>query len=102
MNEEATPELSIGLSAEERTELAQLITVLRTDKPADAPEPVAQTAEPQLKALQEQVSRCSEIILNFDSRLKSLYEIVCLFHEKSSKMNERINTIADAIVSKTL
>jgi len=102
MSEEATPELSIGLSAEERTELAQLITVLRTDKLADAPEPVAQTAEPQLKALQEQVSRCSEIILNFDSRLKSLYEIVCLFHEKSSKMNERINTIADAIVSKTL
>jgi len=103
MNEDATPELSIGLSAEERTELAQLITVLRTDKPADAPEePVAQTAKPQLKALQEQVSRCSEIILNFDSRLKSLYEIVCLFHEKSSKMNERINTIADAIVTKTL
>ena len=102
MNEEATPELSIGLSAEERTELAQLITVLRTDKQADAPEPAAQTAEPQLKALQEQVSRCSEIILNFDSRLKSLYEIVCLFHEKSNKMNERINTIADAIVSKTL
>jgi hypothetical protein len=101
MNEEATPELSIGLSAEERTELAQLITVLRTDKP-DAPEPVAQTAEPQLKALQEQVSRCSEIILNFDSRLKSLYEIVCLFHEKSTRMNERINTIADAIVAKTL
>ena len=102
MNEESTPELSIGLSAEERTELAQLITALRTDKLADAPEPVAQTAEHQLKALQEQVSRCSEIILNFDSRLKSLYEIVCLFHEKSSKMNERINTIADAIVSKTL
>ena len=102
MNEDATPELSIGLSAEERTELAQLITVLRTDKPADAPEPAVQTAEPQLKALQEQVSRCSEIILNYDSRLKSLYEIVCLFHEKSSKMNERINTIADAIVTKTL
>ena len=56
MNEEATPELSIGLSAEERTELAQLITVLRTDKQADAPEPAVQTAEPQLKALQEQVS----------------------------------------------
>ena len=102
MNEEATPELSIGLSAEERTELEQLITVLRTDKQADTSEIFAPTSEHDLKTLQEQVSRCSEIILNFDARLKSLYNIVRLFYEKSTIMNERINTIADAIVSKTL
>jgi hypothetical protein len=102
MNENASPELSIGLSAEERTELEQLITVLRTDKPAGLSVPAAHTAELQLKTLQEQVSRCSEIILNFDSRLKSLFDIVCLFYEKSTRMNERINTIADAISSKAL
>ena len=102
MNEEASPELSIGLSEEERTELEQLITVLRTDKQADTAEIFAPTSEHDLKAMQEQVSRCSEIILNFDARLKSLFDIVCLFYEKSTIMNERINTIADTINSKTL
>jgi hypothetical protein len=102
MNEEATPELSIGLSTEERNELEQLITVLRTDKQADTAEIPAPTAEHDLTTLQEQVSRCSEIILNFDARLKSLFDIVCLFYEKSTRMNERINTIADAISSKAL
>jgi hypothetical protein len=32
MTEEAATEISIGLSAEERTELAELINELRTDK----------------------------------------------------------------------
>ena len=102
MTEEANPELSIGLSEEERTELTQLITELRTDKQAGSFETAALTAEHDLKTMQEQLSRCSEIILNFDARLKSLYDIVCLFYEKSTIMNERINTIADAMVSKTL
>jgi len=102
MIDDAHTELSIGLSAEERTELEQLITVLRTDKQADTAEIFAPTSEHDLKSLQEQITRCSEIILNFDARLKSLYDIVCLFYEKSTRMNERINTIADAINSKTL
>ena len=102
MIDDAHTELSTGISAEERTELEQLITVLRTDKQADTSEIFEPTSEHDLKTLQEQVSRGSEIILNFDARLKSLYDIVCLFYEKSTRMNERINTIADAIVSKTL
>ena len=102
MIDDAHTEFSIGLSAEERTELEQLITVLRTDKQADTAEIFAFTSEHDLKFLQEQVSRCSEIILNFDARLKSLFDIVCLFYEKSTIMKERINTIADTINSKTL
>lgn len=102
MNEDASPELSIGLSAEERTDLEQLITVLRTDKQADTAEIFAFTSEHDLKTLQKQVSRCSEIILNFDARLKSLYDTVCLLYEKSNKMNERINSISEAIAAKII
>jgi hypothetical protein len=102
MIEEATEEINIGLSAEERTELAELITSLRADKQTDSTAVNEYAAEQDIKALQEKLSRCSEIILNFDARMKALYDIVCLFYEKSAMMNARINTIADAIISKTL
>ena len=102
MTEEATTEISIGLSEEERTELAELITVLRANGHAESSDNNGHSAGHDIKTVQEQVSRCSEIILTFDARLKSLYDIVCLFYEKSTLMNERINTIADAMVSKTL
>ena len=102
MIDDVHTELSIGLSAEERTELEQLITVLRTDKQADTAEIFAPASEDDLKTLQEQVSRGSEIILNFDARLKSLYDTVCLLYEKSNKMNERINSISEAIAAKII
>jgi hypothetical protein len=102
MREEAQPELSIGLSEEERNELEHLITVMRDDKPACSTEPSPHTLEQHLETAKEQVSHCSEIILNFDSRMKSLYETVCLLYEKSSKMNERINSIASTIAAKIL
>jgi len=102
MIEDAHTEFSIGLSEEERNELEHLITVMRNDKPASSSEPPLDNLEQQLKTVKEQVSSCSEIILTFDSRMKSLYEIVCLLYKKSNTMNERINSTASTMAAKIL
>jgi len=100
MEEELQPELNIGLSEEERDDLEILIKSFRDGDgmlPAD-PSPAAVSR--YIETMTENVARLSEMVLKFDSRIKTFYEILKLSHQKSENMDERINIIVKYIKDK--
>ena len=94
MIDSAQTELSIGFSEAERDDLENLIKAMRQGESSNAEKPVSEHLEYQMKILMGHVSRLSEIILKCDAKMKLLHEIICLFYEKSNKMDEQINFIS--------
>ena len=100
MVEENQAEFSVGLSEEEKEDLENLIKTYRNEQFRLSPDADIEDIHRQFEILTEQITRVSEIILRFDKRIKSLYEIIRLSTQKSEKMNERINTIVKYIKNK--
>lgn len=100
MIDETRPEFDIGLSEEEKDDLEKLIRTMREEQSIASSDPALEDLETRIKMLTEHVARLSEMTLKFDSRMKSFYEIIRLFYQKSENMNERINTIIRYIKNK--
>ncbi|MBN2517059.1 MAG: hypothetical protein JXC33_13630 [Deltaproteobacteria bacterium] len=101
MVDENQTEFSVGLSDEEKEDLENLIKAYRNEQFHLSPDADIEDIQRQFAIVTEQITRVSEIMLRFDKRMKSFYEIVRLSTQKSESMNERINTIVKYIKSKT-
>jgi len=100
MGEEFQPELDVGLSEEEREDLETLIKTFRHELPVIASDANVEELQQQVQEMTAYIARLSEMVLKFDTRMKSYYEIIRLFYQKSEKMNERINVIIKYLKSK--
>ncbi|MBN2180193.1 MAG: hypothetical protein JW743_12300 [Deltaproteobacteria bacterium] len=100
MDDELHPELNRGLSEEERDELEGLIKSLREDKLATGPDVSLDDIRRYVETMVEKMVRLSDMMLKFDDRIKSLYEIVRLSHKKSEAINDRITTITEYLTGK--
>ncbi len=100
MDDKIPPELNRGLSEEERDELEDLIKSLRDDKLAAAPDVSIDEIRRYVETMVEKIVRLSDMMLKFDDRIKTLYEIVRLSHKKSEAINNRITTITEHLTGR--
>ena len=89
MVDENQTEFSVGLSDEEKEDLENLIKAYRDEQFLFSPDADLEDIQRQFEILTEQIARISEIMLRFDKRMKSFYEIIRLSTQKNESMNER-------------
>jgi hypothetical protein len=100
MDDELHPELNTGLSEEERDDLEHLIKSLREDKLAAVNDVSPDDLRRYVETMVEKIVRLSDLMLKFDDRIKTLYQIVRLSHKKSEAINDRITTITEYLTGK--
>ncbi len=91
---------SAGLSNEEKDDLEKLITGLKQEQSASGSPEAMENLQKQLKVMHKRVVQLGKMVLKYDNKLKSCYEVMRLYHEKSEIMNKRIDVIAEAIKGK--
>jgi len=87
--------LNMGLSEEERRDLERMIGEFRQARPYV--EPDMASVQKQIDAINKRMAYLTNMFLIIDRRMKPLYEIMRLTFEKSEILNERINTILEAL-----
>ena len=89
--------LDVGLSDEEKEDLDKLIKGLKQDQPDAQAGATPDDMQKQMKSMTENLTQLVEMFLKFDTKMKSLYDIVRLSYEKSEMMNKRIDAIAGSM-----
>ncbi len=89
-----------GLSNEEKDDLEKLITGLKQEQSASGSPEAIENLQKQLKIMHKRVVQLGKMVLKYDSKLKSCYEVMRLYHKKSEIMNKRIDAIAAAVKGK--
>jgi hypothetical protein len=95
-NENQT-EINVGLSDGEKKDLEELITSFKEKQSSAPPDPSAEDVQNQIKSMSAELAHFGEVLLKFDAKMKSFYEILRLSHKKSEIMNQRIDTIIETI-----
>jgi len=100
MDDELHPELNIGLSEEERNDLETLIKSLREDKYVTGSDVSLDEFRRYVETMVENMVRLSDMMLKYDDRIKTLYEILRLSHKKSEAINDHIAIITEYLTGK--
>ncbi|MGD9231530.1 MAG: hypothetical protein PVJ20_12010, partial [Desulfobacterales bacterium] len=59
------------------------------------PDKSAEDVHSQIKSMSAKLAEFGEILLKFDTKIKSFYEILLLSYKKSEMMNQRIDVIIE-------
>ena len=97
VTDENQTEIIVGLSDGEKKDLEELITSFKKKDPSAPPDPSAKDVYDQVQSMSAKLAHFGEVLLKFDVKLKSFYEILRLSHKKSEIMNQRIDTIIETI-----
>lgn len=97
MADETTADLGAGLSEEEKEDLENLVRALKQDESGFPSGQGLEDIHTQVASVSERLAEFGEMILKLDSRMKSFYEMVRLFHQKSEIMNKRIDSIIESM-----
>lgn len=97
MDNEIQTELNVGFSEEEKEDLERLITEFKGKQSLSISGMTLEDVQNRVRSMGEHFAQLSEMLLKFDTRLKSLYTISRLSYQKSEDMNERIDAIIKSI-----
>ena len=95
MTDEHQTELNVGLSDGEKKDLEKLITAFREKESSPPPDKSAEDVHGQIKSMSAKLAEFGEILLKFDTKIKSFYEILLLSYKKTEMMNQRIDVIIE-------
>ncbi len=95
MTDENQTEIIVGLSDGEKKELEELIASFKEKEPSAPPDPSAEELHNQINSMSAKLADFGEVLLKFDAKMKSFYEILRLSHKKSEIMNHRIDTVIE-------
>ena len=87
--------LNMGLSEEERRDLERMIGEFQQARPHT--ETDIESIQKQIEEMNKRMAYLTNMFLTIDRRMRPLYEVIRLTFEKSEILNQRINTIIDAI-----
>ncbi len=90
-------EFNLGLSAEEKNDLEQMIVEfqeerLLTERPNDLA-----ALQQQIDTINQRLAYVTNMFLALDRRIQPLYETIRLTYQKSELLNQRINTLIESI-----
>jgi len=97
MTDEYQTELNVGLSDGEKKDLEKLIAAFRENESSAPPDKSAEDVHSQIKSMSAKLAHFGDVLLKFDAKMKSFYEILLLSYKKSEIMNQRIDTIIEII-----
>jgi hypothetical protein len=97
MTDENQIEINVGLSDGEKRDLEKLMTAFREKESSTPPDPSSEDIHSQIKSMDAKLAQFGDILLKFDTKMKSFYEILLLSYKKSEMMNQRIDTIIEII-----
>jgi ribosomal protein L12E/L44/L45/RPP1/RPP2 len=95
VTDENQTELIVGLSNGEKKDLEELITSFKEKGSSAPPDAPAEDVHYQIKSMSAKLAHFGDVLLKFDAKMKSFYEILLLSHKKSEIMNQRIDTIVE-------
>jgi hypothetical protein len=95
MTDENQTQIIVGLSDGEKKDLEKLITAFREKEYSAPPHAQAEEVHNHIKSMSAKLAHFGDILLKFDAKMKSSYEILLLSHKKSEIMNQRIDTIVE-------
>lgn len=97
MTDHPSGKLEIGLSEDEKNDLEKMIGEFRHEKSR----PVKGNSEDEITrridTIEKRLAHLTQMFLNIDKRMKPLYDVVHLSHQKSEILNNRIDDIIDAL-----
>ncbi len=99
MADQSQTEILLGLSDEENEDLEKLLKAFHGEKQASLTGD-SEEIQQQFQTLTKNITQLGKIVLQFDKKLKSLHKISLLSQKKSDVLNERIESIIDAIQDK--
>lgn len=97
MTEEAQTEIIIGLSGEEKEDLEELIKTIKEDQSVELRSSTNEDVQKQLQSMGANLAHLGDMLLKFDDKMKSFYEILCLSCKKDEMLNKRIDAIIEII-----
>ena len=97
MTDGIRPDINIGLSPGEKSDLEKLIGEFSAGQNKGSSENSVEENQKQLAAMKRLLARHGEMLMKFDSRMKAFYEIIRLTQEKSEIMNDRINAVIETV-----
>lgn len=95
----SSPDISFGLSEDEKRDLEQMIGEFQKERSASMPVTDPEALQKQIDTMNHQLARLTNMFLTLDRRIKPLYEVARLTFEKSEVLNHRINTLLESIRS---
>ena len=95
MTDKYQTEIIVGLSDGEKKDLEKLITEFREEESSAPPDQSAEDVHNQIKSMSTKLAQFGDVLLNFDTKMKSFYQILLLSYKKSEIMNQRIDTIIE-------
>ena len=95
MTDEAQTEIVIGLSDAEKKDLEELIKAFKENESSTPAGPSMEDAQKQIKSLSTKLAQFGDLLLTFDTKMKSFYEISLLSYQKSEIMNQRIGALLE-------
>ncbi len=95
---DASPEkLDIGLSEDEKNDLEKMINEFRNEDALPLENKENESVSLRIDKIEKRLAHLTRMFLNIDKRMKPLYDIIHLSHQKSELMNNRIDEIIDAL-----
>ena len=93
MSEDTQTEIVIGLSDEEKDDLEKMIKTFREDQTAKPSALSIEDIQKQIESISENLAQLGDLLLKFDEKMKSFYEIIHLYFKKDEMLNRRIDDI---------
>jgi len=93
MSEGKQTEIVIGLSDEEKNDLEKMIKTFREDQSAGSSISSIEDVQKQIGSISENLAQLGGMLLKFDEKMKSFYEIIHLYFKKDEILNQRIDDI---------
>ena len=100
MVDETNSEPSVGLSDEETEDIQKLIRAFKAEQAVSPPDSTLEKVQDQVRSINKRLMQLSKTVLELNSGMKALYDIVRLSQKKSEMMNERIDAIVRFIKDK--
>jgi hypothetical protein len=97
MTDENQTEIIVGLSDAEKKDLEKLITSFKEKESSASSDPSAEDVHNQINSMSAELAHFGEVLLKFDAKIKSFYEILRLSHKKSEIINQRIDKIIETM-----
>ena len=95
MSEDTQTEIVIGLSDEEKDDLEKMINTFREDQSAGSSISSIEDVQKQIGSISENLAQLGDMLLKFDEKMKSFYEIIHLYFKKDDMLNQRIDAIIE-------
>ncbi len=97
MTEEFETEIVIGLSDEEKDDLEKMIRAFRKEQLDEPPVSPIKDVLKQTQLTKANLAQFGDMLLKFDGKIKSFYEIIRLCCKKDEILNQRIDAIIEII-----